>query len=744
MVISNIRDIVAAKKIPDFETTSLMLKNCEDYIGILEKTNGIEQWIKTIKIQFTDLKSFLHVKAVSSSENSNTPPSSKPDIEFHKFSPLIDEYSKLTCSVSWCKSRFGSKSAYLYHMKLRHPDSTIDYSKQEPLGTCRMISKKTNKECGTKLPIKTIYNHLKTQHDVDRPHPRQVLIGFNMGQERTAVFVYKGEEYPPVATEVSTDTISAAPTSAAEGLQGKGSAEGGSHVTGFAAASSEVAGSPKASSAAGCSAGGSSASGVSEPMVSTSSSSAKVFKIETDENRKKQIGHGHSLLNKTIHDLDVSQSPSSGQSLSPHLSPEKSKGPLITIPIKTSMKRVSRLSLGKRKNCKGKTSEESSIPTSLEVVDSSDEPHSSTSNIRSACSPPTPARKLRKRTTKKRMEEYEEDTDDFVTRPSTSRTNRKLAFSSDTTPSGSEDDGDNSILSFSQLSNFSDKSCIFEPEEVLDIEDSDVEPTDSEEFTQARIQNKILRHQKRDVGIKKPHELPENFRFMEDMMEFMKLEAVATANKCNSTMTKNKRNLFTKEDSLLAFLSASNRNFCLEDLRDFTSDKFQQLTYPLNWLVETCEEASKALERLKSHSDLRSFILYEVDRFSTSVEFAETKNMVKTNLEAIATQISSAKLFKKYQKLANNHRQQVKKAELILTPSKSHNAENCVANWNKSIERSEFERDYLFAYEEAIKRNHITRRGLTKWSQWARINLCLSDKSRNGVYQFKFKDYLGT
>merc|ERR1711923_131895 len=129
-----------------------MLKNCEDYIGILEKTNGIEQWIKTIKIQFTDLKSFLHVKAVSSSENSNTPPSSKPDIEFHKFSPRIDEYSKLTCSVSWCKSRFGSKSAYLYHMKLRHPDSTIDYSKQEPLGTCRMISKKTNKECGTKLP----------------------------------------------------------------------------------------------------------------------------------------------------------------------------------------------------------------------------------------------------------------------------------------------------------------------------------------------------------------------------------------------------------------------------------------------------------------------------------------------------------------------------------------------------------------------------------------------------------------
>ena len=101
-------------------------------------------------------------------------------------------------------------------------------------------------------------------------------------------------------------------------------------------------------------------------------------------------------------------------------------------------------------------------------------------------------------------------------------------------------------------------------------------------------------------------------------------------------------------------------------------------------------------------------------------------------------------MMKKYQKLANNHRQQVKKAELILTPSKSHNAENCVANWNKSIERSEFERDYLFAYEEAIKRNHITRRGLTKWSQWARINLCLSDKSRNGVYQFKFKDYLGT
>ena len=136
MVISNIRDMLTSAENPDLEKSVLLKKNSVDYINKMQANQELEQWSKLIKIQFTELKTLLEVTEVSppSGKGPSTPPNQKTYENFHKFSPLVDETSKLRCSVSGCKSKFGSKWSYQLHMRSQHPDETIDYSKEDPLG----------------------------------------------------------------------------------------------------------------------------------------------------------------------------------------------------------------------------------------------------------------------------------------------------------------------------------------------------------------------------------------------------------------------------------------------------------------------------------------------------------------------------------------------------------------------------------------------------------------------------------
>ena len=300
-----------------------------------------------------------------------------------------------------------------------------------------------------------------------------------------------------------------------------------------------------------------------------------------------------------------------------------------------------------------------------------------------------------------------------------------------------EEDFQDLDLNSSQVSNYENSDT----DETEDIDDSDTESIDDEEFTTRRLMNKRLRHAKRMESIIKPSERPENERFIRDMEEFMKLQSVSTSS--SETTAKDLRHLFFKDDSFLQFELSKNKNFKLENLRSFNDDTFQHLQYPLSWLVTTCDsDGTKATERLKAHSDLRQYILYEVDRFSSSMDFADKKQAVQSNLESISKQISSAKLWNRYNKMANNSRQTKERAELILEPSKNYNINNCVRLWNSSAEKSEEDLDHQFLYETCMKSKHITPKQLTKYASYARMSLCLSDKSRQSAYKFRFKDYL--
>ena len=273
--------------------------------------------------------------------------------------------------------------------------------------------------------------------------------------------------------------------------------------------------------------------------------------------------------------------------------------------------------------------------------------------------------------------------------------------------------------------------------------DSDYEEGDSIDFTTLRIQRKKLRHDGRNEENVRENEMPTNQNFIQDFISFMRKDSVASENSENSTINKCVRNLFTHPDSFLQHEISLNPEFTLEMLRSFNDDNFKPMTTPGAWIIDSCgRDGSKAIERLKSHSYLRNYIEFCVDSYDGSAAFQEKKQLIKTNLSNITKQVTNGKMYKRYGKLANNHKQDIQKADKILNPSKVTALTNCVRVWYNSTERAESDREFEFLYQEAMNQNYISQSNLTRWSQYARINLVFSDRSRNGAYRFTVQDYL--
>ena len=92
--------------------------------------------------------------------------------------------------------------------------------------------------------------------------------------------------------------------------------------------------------------------------------------------------------------------------------------------------------------------------------------------------------------------------------------------------------------------------------------------------------------------------------------------------------------------------------------------------------------------------------------------------------------------------MALNHKQVLKNADQIINPNKATVLSNIVKKWNTSDEKMQCDRDYEFIYQECMKKKYISKKQLTSWSQYARIKMVFSDRSRNGAYKFKVQDYL--
>ena len=275
------------------------------------------------------------------------------------------------------------------------------------------------------------------------------------------------------------------------------------------------------------------------------------------------------------------------------------------------------------------------------------------------------------------------------------------------------------------------------------MNDSDVEDGDSEAYTIMRVKNKKVRYLSRNLRKQKPKDIPENKEFIESMRSFMLNSTIGNATRDNSTIDKAFRHLFFHEDSLLNFQTKKSPNFRLVNWKNFGSESFENLVNPRDWILDTCgNQGGKGIERLKSHSELRAYIDYELDQFDTSNEFVLEKNAIRENLNAISKYVTKGKFYNRYNKLANNFKQECDLAKKILNPSINHNVANCVKVWNESLEKEELDKDNQFIYEQAIKKGDISTSNFNKYAQYARMVLCLSDKSRQGAYKFKIQHYL--
>lgn len=172
------------------------------FINKLSGTTRFDAWCKLIQYQFKELTSFLE-KSVKSSDNASTsniiltphtPASTKDLSGIKKFSPLVNENSKLTCSIAGCKSRFAHKRSYRKHIREFHQNAKPDQSKKDPPGTCEMIFRETGLPCKAKLPRRSITYHLTHMHGVEEPPENHVLLGFDMTSTPRPVFVPRGDE----------------------------------------------------------------------------------------------------------------------------------------------------------------------------------------------------------------------------------------------------------------------------------------------------------------------------------------------------------------------------------------------------------------------------------------------------------------------------------------------------------------------------------------------------------------------
>ena len=735
LFIANLNDLIATdgnSLFPDFKVVT------DRFIQLLSESENVENWIQLVKLQLSELSPLLakadpspEIDGTSPTDQSNkgfsTPKASDEDPDFNKmkiFSPLLTEIASIPCTVATCRSKFKHKRSYLKHMRTFHVNVEVG-NVRDPAGTCQLISPLTGRPCLAKLPIRSIYYHLKQLHNEDRPSPVHVLWGWDLTSVPKPVFVTKARLFELQKSRQLQDSTTESSQSVAQSKIGQA-----------IEADNEFEIQNQGENTDSSKSGQKENSSISSHMQRNEENSTV-----QSRNHKSQISISNNVESSKIpgpvHCSNAPVSTSCGDGRSekssnlvgqnhPNSSQSKGEKSKISAVVQKKNSPITSTCEGENSRLAGnflkKTPDKTRKPVkrkllpspapslgssfNLEYLDVSNESFSLLDNI----------------------ENY--DLDNLFGEESTSIIDEEVQNNS-----GQDD----TLLEANTepLDQQSNKSPLLDASTDTDHEDGD-----DENYTKKRRKNKELRYKSR-ISVDSPlHERQENVKFIQDFVAFMTSSNIASTNPNNVTVSKAIRHLFNQHDSLLAFEKERNINFSLESLRNFDPNKLVHLKYPLDWIVSTAgRDGNKGTDRLKCHATLRSFLEYEVDKFSVSEDFAPTKRNVKENLSAITSQVSNNKLYKKYKILSNQARNKTNKAKMILEPSKTINIDNVVKSWNESLEKEEYDRDMQFIFESAQAENSISKRNFTKYSSYARIMLLLSDKNRQGSYQFSFKDY---
>ena len=732
-----LRDISAGRNY----TTTMLEAESTSFLTAIRDSRTFEHWTGLIEKQISELNNLFETDALMHSNRSpevQTPAgqsgsSSGPDLSHIKvFSPLIDESSRLKCSIVGCNSRFSYRRSYESHMRNFHPNMEVR-KVRDPPGTCRLFVANSQRPCNAKLPVRSIYYHLLHLHQVHRPSPEEILIGFDLTSTPRAVFGKKKdlEQHLRNSSEDAMRQTRNEVSSLRGDVAGPSSAPAAGPSSGPVNQhrSAPVAG-PTLAAIAGPSSGpvprrkSAPRATIRSTHVAGPTSSPAAINISSPVYQRRSAPVAGPILAAIA-------GPSSGPV------PRRQSDPRA---------RIRSIPVGG--------------PTSSPAATNISSPASGSTSILTPRSSRSKHTALRKRkldlpsassssisiSSDEEMDNFRKEYEDCVPKkvPGKSPEEPKLLSNSpeeenlDNKSSNSSsqkdyekekklkqvDDSESDMETTSSSENEEEElSSYYTDDNEID---SDHEIGDIETENEIRIRNKKIRHMNRNTNLVPLHQKPGNLAFIQDMTTYMKKATIDTTNPTTSTITRTVRHLFTDDDSFLSFQVNKNITFCCENLRSFKSENFEHLQFPMDWLVSTClRDGIKGLERLKSHACLRKFLEYEVDKMDSSKDFQLMKDTVRVNLQEITKQITNNKLFKKYTTLSKQNKQKKDKALMILEPGRQINIENLVRTWNQSFEKTETDRDYQFILETSIENNHISIRNLTAYSSYARICLLL-------------------
>ena len=675
-----LRDISAGRNY----TSTMLEAESTSFLTAIRDSRTFEHWTGLIEKQISELKNLFETDALMHSNRSpevQTPAgqsgsSSGPDLSHIKvFSPLIDESSRLKCSIVGCNSRFSYRRSYESHMRNFHPNMEVR-KVRDPPGTCRLFVANSQRPCNAKLPVRSIYYHLLHLHQIHRPSPEEILIGFDLTSTPRAVFGKKKDLEQHLRN--SSEDAMRQTRNEVSSLRG------------------DVAG-PSSAPAAGPSSGPVNqdrSAPVAGPTLAAIAgpSSGPVPRRQSDPRARIR---------------SIPAGPTSSPAAT-NISSPASRSTSIVTPRSSRSKHTA---LRKRKLDLPSASSSSISISSDEEMD----------NFRKEYEDCVPKKVPGKSPEEPKLLSNSPEEENLDNKSSNSSSQKDYEKEKKLKQ---VDDSESDMETTSSSENEEEElSSYYTDDKEID---SDHEIGDIETENEIRIRNKKIRHMNRNTNLVPLHQKPGNLAFIQDMTTYMKKATIDTTNPTTSTITRTVRHLFTDDDSFLSFQVNKNITFCCENLRSFKSENFEHLQFPMDWLVSTClRDGIKGLERLKSHACLRKFLEYEVDKMDSSKDFQLMKDTVRVNLQEITKQITNNKLFKKYTTLSKQNKQKKDKALMILEPGRQINIENLVRTWNQSFEKTETDRDFQFILETSIENNHISIRNLTAYSSYARICLLL-------------------
>ena len=134
---------------------------------------------------------------------------------FHKISPLVKVAAKIKCTHEDCSDKnveLANKKTLVLHFKNVHkgcpvPDLPDNY--QEPVATCLLSDTKSDdqsQKCMKKYPTNQLYRHLDGQHNVKRPGKLFFIRGFESydGEKTFRAVFLRNSDPDPIGPKVET------------------------------------------------------------------------------------------------------------------------------------------------------------------------------------------------------------------------------------------------------------------------------------------------------------------------------------------------------------------------------------------------------------------------------------------------------------------------------------------------------------------------------------------------------------